>query len=173
MRALCRCALSLLAGLSCVVLLDGSLRSEFWDLVFQFTQKIAWSEIQFWETWKTTSHSSVRKKQSCVLIDCRIPCRTILLVTSHSLVLAVFELFSMYYNLLFYCRLFFLFLNPHFIIWFFFNFFSQSPIFLPSFTLSISKGYDPVGWGLPYGNFVATDTAKPLMESAVQVHVLS
>jgi hypothetical protein len=30
-------------------------------------------------------------------------------------------------------------------------------------------GYDPVGWGLPYGSFVATDTAKPLMESAVQV----
>ena len=33
-------------------------------------------------------------------------------------------------------------------------------------------GYDPVGWGLPYGSFVATDTAKPLMESAVQVRTL-
>jgi hypothetical protein len=30
-------------------------------------------------------------------------------------------------------------------------------------------GYDPVGWGLPYGNVVATDTAKLLMESSVQV----
>lgn len=33
-------------------------------------------------------------------------------------------------------------------------------------------GYDPVGWGLPYGSFVATDTAKPLMESAVQVRTV-
>lgn len=33
-------------------------------------------------------------------------------------------------------------------------------------------GYDPIGWGLPYGNLVATDTAKELMESAVQVLVL-
>jgi hypothetical protein len=29
-----------------------------------------------------------------------------------------------------------------------------------------------VGWGLPYGSFVATDTAKPLMESAVQVRTI-
>jgi len=29
-------------------------------------------------------------------------------------------------------------------------------------------GYDPIGWGLPYGNLIATDTAKLLMESAVQ-----
>ena len=30
-------------------------------------------------------------------------------------------------------------------------------------------GYDPVGWGVPYGNVVATDTAKLLMEAAIQV----
>ena len=29
-----------------------------------------------------------------------------------------------------------------------------------------------MGWGLPYGSFVATDTAKPLMESAVQVRTV-
>lgn len=34
-------------------------------------------------------------------------------------------------------------------------------------------GYDPVGWGLPYGNMIATDTAKLVMESAVQVTLLS
>lgn len=28
-------------------------------------------------------------------------------------------------------------------------------------------GYDPVGWGIPYGNMLATDTAKLLMETAV------
>jgi hypothetical protein len=28
-------------------------------------------------------------------------------------------------------------------------------------------GYDPVGWGIPYGNMIATDTAKLLMETAV------
>ena len=26
-----------------------------------------------------------------------------------------------------------------------------------------------MGWGLPYGNMIATDTAKLVMESAVQV----
>lgn len=30
-------------------------------------------------------------------------------------------------------------------------------------------GYDPVGWGLPYSNFVVADTAKPLMESSIHV----
>ena len=34
--------------------------------------------------------------------------------------------------------------------------------------LTDTLGYDPVGWGLPYGNLVAKDTAKPLMEHAVQ-----
>lgn len=33
-------------------------------------------------------------------------------------------------------------------------------------------GYDPVGWGLPYGNLVATDTAKQLMETAIQVLII-
>jgi len=33
-------------------------------------------------------------------------------------------------------------------------------------------GYDPVGWGVPYGNLVSTDTAKPLMESAVHALVI-
>jgi len=33
-------------------------------------------------------------------------------------------------------------------------------------------GYDPVGWGMPYGNLVSTDTAQPLMEVAVQVLVV-
>ena len=36
----------------------------------------------------------------------------------------------------------------------------------------MDSGYDPVGWGLPYGNFVATDTAKPLMESAIQALII-
>jgi hypothetical protein len=33
-------------------------------------------------------------------------------------------------------------------------------------------GYDPVGWGLPYGNLVSTDTAKQLMEVAIQVLII-
>eukprot|EP01035_Chromulina_nebulosa_P018871 gene18871-24658_t len=33
-------------------------------------------------------------------------------------------------------------------------------------------GYDPIGWGLPYGNLVATDTAKQLMETAIQVLII-
>jgi len=33
-------------------------------------------------------------------------------------------------------------------------------------------GYDPVGWGMPYGNLVSTDTAKPLMEAAVQALIV-
>lgn len=36
----------------------------------------------------------------------------------------------------------------------------------------VHLGYDPVGWGLPYGNLVATDTAKQLMEVAVQVLII-
>lgn len=34
------------------------------------------------------------------------------------------------------------------------------------------KGYDPIGWGLPYSNLVATDTAKQLMEVAVQALII-
>lgn len=30
-------------------------------------------------------------------------------------------------------------------------------------------GYDPIGWGVPYGNYLATDTAKLVMEHAIQV----
>eukprot|EP00600_Ochromonadales_sp_CCMP1393_P014832 CAMPEP_0175001240 /NCGR_PEP_ID=MMETSP0005-20121125/3024_1 /TAXON_ID=420556 /ORGANISM="Ochromonas sp., Strain CCMP1393" /LENGTH=931 /DNA_ID=CAMNT_0016256105 /DNA_START=25 /DNA_END=2820 /DNA_ORIENTATION=+ len=30
-------------------------------------------------------------------------------------------------------------------------------------------GYDPIGWGLPYGSMITTDTAKLVMEAAVQV----
>lgn len=33
-------------------------------------------------------------------------------------------------------------------------------------------GYDPVGWGLPYGNLLATDSAKSVMEAAVQTLVV-
>ena len=33
-------------------------------------------------------------------------------------------------------------------------------------------GHDPVGWGMPYGNLVSTDTAQPLMEVSVQVLVV-
>jgi hypothetical protein len=38
--------------------------------------------------------------------------------------------------------------------------------------LHLSTGYDPVGWGLPYGNLVATDTAKTVMESAIHVLII-
>jgi hypothetical protein len=38
--------------------------------------------------------------------------------------------------------------------------------------LNVVLGYDPVGWGMPYGNLVANDTAKTLMESAVQALVV-
>jgi hypothetical protein len=38
--------------------------------------------------------------------------------------------------------------------------------------LNTVLGYDPVGWGLPYGNLVTTDTAQPLMEVAVQVLIV-
>ena len=34
------------------------------------------------------------------------------------------------------------------------------------------SGYDPVGWGVPYGNLLAVDTAKPLMETAVQALII-
>jgi hypothetical protein len=33
-------------------------------------------------------------------------------------------------------------------------------------------GYDPVGWGVPYGNLLVVDTAKLAMEAAVQVLVV-
>lgn len=33
-------------------------------------------------------------------------------------------------------------------------------------------GYDPVGWGLPYGNLISTDTAKLVMETAVQALIV-
>ena len=35
-----------------------------------------------------------------------------------------------------------------------------------------SVGYDPVGWGLPYGNLVSTDTAKELMETSIQLLII-
>ena len=38
--------------------------------------------------------------------------------------------------------------------------------------MNVVLGYDPVGWGLPYGNLLTTDTAKTLMESAVQALVV-
>lgn len=38
--------------------------------------------------------------------------------------------------------------------------------------MNVVLGYDPVGWGMPYGNLVATDTAKTLMESAIQALVV-
>lgn len=34
--------------------------------------------------------------------------------------------------------------------------------------MSYLIGYDPIGWGLPYGNLLTTDTAKELSEVAVQ-----
>ena len=33
-------------------------------------------------------------------------------------------------------------------------------------------GYDPIGWGVPYGNLVTTDTAKLTMEAAVQALII-
>lgn len=38
--------------------------------------------------------------------------------------------------------------------------------------LNVVLGYDPIGWGLPYGNLVTADTAKSLMETAVQTLVI-
>ena len=38
--------------------------------------------------------------------------------------------------------------------------------------LNVVLGYDPVGWGVPYGGTLATDTARPLMETALQVIVI-
>jgi hypothetical protein len=40
---------------------------------------------------------------------------------------------------------------------------------VPKILLALLSGYDPVGWGLPYGSLVAQDTAKPLMEVSAQV----
>lgn len=34
--------------------------------------------------------------------------------------------------------------------------------------MNVVLGYDPIGWGVPYGNLMASDTAKLLMETAVQ-----
>mmetsp|Transcript_33988 Transcript_33988/g.34636 ORF Transcript_33988/g.34636 Transcript_33988/m.34636 type:complete len:901 (-) Transcript_33988:376-3078(-) len=34
--------------------------------------------------------------------------------------------------------------------------------------MNVVLAYDPIGWGIPYGSFVSTDTAKPLQESAIQ-----
>ncbi len=36
----------------------------------------------------------------------------------------------------------------------------------------IFPGYDPIGWGVPYGNLVANDTAKVVMEAAVQALII-
>jgi hypothetical protein len=33
-------------------------------------------------------------------------------------------------------------------------------------------GYDPIGWGVPYAGAIATDTAKPLMEAAIQTLII-
>ena len=33
-------------------------------------------------------------------------------------------------------------------------------------------GYDPIGWGVPYGNLISTDTAKLVMECAVQALII-
>eukprot|EP01039_Chlorochromonas_danica_P009253 gene9253-10216_t len=33
-------------------------------------------------------------------------------------------------------------------------------------------GYDPVGWGIPYGNLIATDSAKHVMEHAIQALII-
>ena len=38
--------------------------------------------------------------------------------------------------------------------------------------INVVLGYDPMGWGVPYGNLVATDTLKNLMETAVHVLVI-
>ena len=38
--------------------------------------------------------------------------------------------------------------------------------------LNVVLGYDPVGWGVPYGGAMTTDTARPLMEVAVQVLII-
>lgn len=38
--------------------------------------------------------------------------------------------------------------------------------------LNVVLGYDPVGWGVPYGGALTTDTARPLMEVAVQVLII-
>ena len=39
-------------------------------------------------------------------------------------------------------------------------------------TIITYLGYDPIGWGLPYGNLVSTDTAKIVMESAVHTLII-
>lgn len=38
--------------------------------------------------------------------------------------------------------------------------------------LNTVLGYDPVGWGLPYGGALSADSARPLMEVAVQVLII-
>lgn len=38
--------------------------------------------------------------------------------------------------------------------------------------LNVVLGYDPVGWGVPYGGAMTTDTARPLMEMAAQVLII-
>ena len=38
--------------------------------------------------------------------------------------------------------------------------------------INVVLGYDPMGWGVPYGNLVAKDTLKTLMETAVHVLVI-
>lgn len=36
----------------------------------------------------------------------------------------------------------------------------------------MNLGYDPIGWGLPYGNLLATDTAKIVMESSIHALII-
>ena len=35
--------------------------------------------------------------------------------------------------------------------------------------INVLLGYDPVGWGVPYGGVFSTDTAKGVMELSAQV----
>jgi len=38
--------------------------------------------------------------------------------------------------------------------------------------INVVLGYDPIGYGIPYGNVFAADTAKELMESSVQALII-
>lgn len=35
--------------------------------------------------------------------------------------------------------------------------------------VNVVLGYDPMGWGVPYGQFISSDSAKQLMETSIQV----
>ena len=38
--------------------------------------------------------------------------------------------------------------------------------------MNVVLGYDPVGWGVPYGGVFSADTAKQLLEMSIQVRSL-